>query len=109
MDQKIIFLTILGMAAVTSLPRILPAWFLAHRELSNLFKEWLSYIPVAVLSAMLLPSIFLKDKAVHLGFDNIFLWASIPTLWVALKTKNIFLTVALGMLMIAIARFYGIG
>lgn len=107
MDQKIVFMTILGMAVVTVIPRVLPSWLLAKRELSSFIKEWLGYIPIAVLSAMLLPSLLLKDKVVEVGFYNTFLWAAIPTLLVAWKTKNIFLTVALGMGFIAIGRFYG--
>lgn len=109
MDQNLVFLTILGMAVVTFIPRMLPSWLLAKRELSTILKEWLEYIPVAVLAAMLIPGILLKESHVRIGTDNIFLWAAIPTALIAWKTKNIFLTVALGMATVAVARLYGLG
>ena len=105
MDQKIVFFTILGMAVVTFLPRILPAWLLAKKEISANFKDWLGNIPVAVLSAMLLPVLLLKDKVIYLGTENIFFWVAIPTALLAWKTKNIFATIALGMGLIALSRY----
>ena len=109
MDQKLVFFTILGMAVVTCIPRILPSCLLAKRELPGFVKDWLGYIPVAVLSAMLVPDLLLKEKTIELGFDNTCLWVALPTLVIAWKTKNIFLTVALGMAIVAGIRFYGLG
>lgn len=52
MDQDLIFMTIVGMALVTYLPRALPILFMSSRTLPRLLEVWLSYIPPAVLAAL---------------------------------------------------------
>jgi branched-subunit amino acid transport protein len=71
--EETIVLTILGMMLVTYIPRLLPVWALSTRTLPPLIKTWLSYVPVAVLAAMLLPSIVIVDGRVSLQPDNLFL------------------------------------
>ncbi len=107
MDQKIIFFTILGMALVTYLPRLLPVWLLSSRSLPPLVTAWLRFVPVAVLSAMLLPSLLLDGKQIDLGAGNLYLIAAIPTLLVAWKTRSMFAAVIVGMLVVAAGRFLG--
>lgn len=81
------------MVFVTYLPRFLPLILLSRRDLSSGIVRWLSYIPVAVLSALLAPGILLKDGELFLSVKNISLLAFFPTIFIAVKTKNIFLTV----------------
>lgn len=107
MDQKVIFFTILGMALVTYLPRLLPVWLLSSRSLPPLVTAWLRYVPVAVLSAMLLPSLLLDGKQVNLSAGNLYLIAAIPTLLVAWKTRSMFAAVIVGMLVVAAGRYLG--
>ncbi len=106
MDQKIIFLTILGMALVTYLPRLLPVWLLSNRQLPEVVVTWLRYVPAAVLSAMLVPSILVDGKQLHLAPDNLYLLAFFPTLLVAWKTRSMFGAVVVGMALIALARLF---
>ena len=94
------------MGVVTYLPRVLPPLFLASRPLPPMVGRWLSYVPVAVLSAMLFPSLFLKEKDLTVGFDNLFFWAGIPTLLVAIFTKSLFASVLTGMALVAGARYF---
>jgi branched-subunit amino acid transport protein len=107
MGQEAIFLTILGMAAVTALPRILPVWLLADRTLPPIIERWLKYVPVSVLSALLLPSILIPEGAIDLGFSNLYLWAALPTLLIGWKTRSLFGAVIAGMALVALARFLG--
>lgn len=104
MDQRQIFLTILGMAAVTYLPRLLPTWLLSSRPLPRWLVIWLRYVPVAVLSAMLFPAVLTDGGQLHLGPDNLFLLAALPTLIVAWRTRSLFAPVATGVLLVALAR-----
>jgi branched-subunit amino acid transport protein len=104
MDQTLIFLTILGMAVVTYLPRLLPVALLSSRSLPPLVVAWLRYVPVAVLAAMLFPSVVVQESRVNLGADNLFFWAALPTLLVAWKTRSLFAPVVAGMLLVAAAR-----
>ncbi|MBZ4646944.1 MAG: hypothetical protein PWR27_1077 [Petroclostridium sp.] len=95
MEQKII-LAIIGMSLVTYIPRMLPLVILSKFEMHPLFLKWLKYIPVAVLSALLVPGILLSDKNLAVSLDNKNFLASIPCFLVAAKTKNLFFTVLAG-------------
>lgn len=106
MGQEVIFVTILGMLAVTYVPRMLPLVALASRQLPEPVIRWLSYVPVAVLSAMLFPSLLLKDTAFDFSPENYFLWASIPAFLLAWRTRSFFGTVALGMGLVAAGRYF---
>ena len=105
MDQKTIFLTILGMALVTYVPRLLPVWLLSSKSLPPLVIAWLRYVPVAVLAAMLFPSIVVQNNQVDLGPSNLFLWAAFPTLLVAWKRRSLFGSVVVGMIVVAMVRY----
>lgn len=105
MDQKAILLSIIGMALVTYIPRLLPVYFLSSRSLPPLAVAWLRYVPVAVLAAMLFPSLLVQEGQVVLGPSNLYLWVAIPTLLVAVKTHSLFGSVVVGMILIAAARY----
>ncbi len=95
------------MAAVTYIPRLLPLWLLTVKPLPPLVVSWLRYVPVAVLSAMLLPDLLLVEGALDFSARNLFLWAAFPTLLVAWKTRSLFGSVTVGMLLVALARYWG--
>jgi branched-subunit amino acid transport protein len=104
MDQKAVFLTMLGMMAVTYGPRLVPIWFLSSRALPSLVVAWLRYVPVAVLSAMLFPALFVRSGQLDMGLGNLFLWAAVPTFVIAWKQRSLFGAVVAGMVVIAVAR-----
>lgn len=108
MDQKAIFITIIGMALVTYLPRLLPVWFLSSRQLPSSIIRWLRYVPASVLSAMLIPTLLMKEGALFISINNEYLLAGLPTLIVALKTKSLFSAVITGMVVVAGARLLGL-
>lgn len=90
------------MALVTYIPRILPLLILSRIELPPLFREWLGLLPVAILGALLFPVLFMPQGDLSLSLKNPFLLASIPTALVAFKTKNLLLTVVLGMMALVV-------
>ena len=93
------------MAAVTYIPRLVPVYFLSSRSLPPLVVAWLRYVPVAVLAAMLFPSILVQEGQLDLGPDNIFLWAALPTFLVAWKTRSLFGSVVVGLICVAAGRY----
>ncbi|SMB94937.1 Branched-chain amino acid transport protein [Thermanaeromonas toyohensis ToBE] len=95
MDRQIL-LVILGMALVTYLPRMLPLVLLSRTQLPNIFLRWLSYIPAAVLAALLAPALFLPEGKFAL-VGNPYLLAAIPTSLIAIRTRSIALTILCGM------------
>lgn len=109
MDQTLIFWTIIGMAVVTYLPRLIPTLFLSGRNLRPVIIAWLRLVPPAVLAAMLAPSLIIKDDQVDLRVDNLFFWAALFAFPVAWKSKSLFATVVVGMGLVALGRYFGFG
>ena len=89
---------------MTYIPRLLPVWLLSTKALPPLVVAWLRYVPVAVLAAMLFPALVIADGQVALGWGNLFLWAALPTLLVAWKTRSLFGSVVAGVMAVAVAR-----
>lgn len=106
MDDKTVFLTICGMGAVTYLPRLLPMLLLSDRRLSPWIARWLSFVPATVLAALLAPGLLCQDGELTLELDNFFLLAAIPTFFVAWRFKSFFGTVAAGMGLVALGRYF---
>ena len=99
------FWVVTGMLAVTYLARLVPMLVLSRMEIPEGFRRWLQFVPVAVLSALLVPNILLQNGSLALRLDNTYLLAAVPTMIVAAKFKNIFLTVLCGIVCLMIIRF----
>ena len=92
-----------GMGLVTYLPRALPLLYLAHKKMPQWLIDWLSLIPVAILSALIAPSLFTDAATRSFAFGKLELLVAIPTLLFSLKTRSLGGTVLVGML------FYWLG
>ena len=101
---------ILGMSVVTAIPRIFPLLLLSSRALPEPFMRWLEMVPPAVLAALLAQEIFLVRSGdivrLNLSMDNLFLWATIPTVLVGWFCNNFFATVATGLCTVALLRYF---
>lgn len=95
MRPEILFL-ILGMAAVTFLPRFLPMALVSRLAIPDRAKAFLEYVPVAVLSALVFPAIFAVDGG-GVGVESRLLLAAVPVFFFAWKMKNLWGSVVLGM------------
>ena len=108
-DQGIVLITIVGMGLVTYLPRALPLLLLARRERSEraiapLIAAWLRHVPAAVLAAMVLPALFPHGGEGNSAIGNLYLWAALPTLGVAWRTRSLLGAVLTGVAVVALAR-----
>lgn len=101
-------LCIAGSAFVTFVPRVGPIMFLNTEALPAGVRRWLSFVPVAVMAALLGPDVLVRDNVLYLSTDNLFLLVAIPALGVAWWTKSFFGTIAFGMGAVALARWWGI-
>ena len=102
-----IALLIFFASLVTYLPRLLPVLFLSRRSLPRALVLWLSYVPVAVLAALLAPALFVPSGSFNLLLsENPVFWVSIPVFAIAYFTRNLFATVLSGMVIIALLRFF---
>jgi branched-subunit amino acid transport protein len=72
--------------------------FLMDRiKVSDWFRRGLRFVPVAVLSAIILPELTSPDGALFLSWRNPQLLAGMVAVLVAWKTKNVLLTILAGM------------
>lgn len=105
MDEKLIPLTIIGMALVTYLPRVFPLLALTGKKLPDFVVSWLSYVPTAVLAALLAPAILLRNGKIVFDMENLFFWAALPTFAAASLTKSLLIPVIVGMLVVMLGRW----
>jgi branched-subunit amino acid transport protein len=97
-------LLVLGMGIVTYLPRWIPLILLSRRQLPEWLKQWLDFVPAAVLSALILPAVVTTGDPRHLDVFQPALLVSIPVFIFAWKTRSLAGTVIVGM-----ALFWGAG
>lgn len=100
-------LCIAGCSLVTAVPRVLPLMYLSTDNLPPLILRWLSFVPVAVMAALLFPDVLVVEGVLDVSLDNIYLVAAIPSLLLAWRTGSFFGTIACAMGMVAILRWYG--
>ncbi|WP_028581488.1 AzlD domain-containing protein [Desulfogranum japonicum] len=100
------FVLFAGMGLVTYIPRWLPLLFLAHRRLPQWLIDWLSLIPVAILSSLLAPILFTTAEPRIFSPGKPELLVAIPTFLFAVKTKSLGGTVVVGMLLYWLAGLF---
>jgi branched-subunit amino acid transport protein len=88
---------LLGMGLVTYLPRVLPLLILSERNLPQGLRNWLSLIPVAILAALLAPGLLINSSPQSFTLGKAELFAALPTLLIALRTRSLGVTVIFGM------------
>lgn len=108
-EQAIVLITILGMGLATYVPRALPLLLLAGsvqsgRAIPPLVEAWLRYVPAAVLAAMVLPSLLFHGGEGDSRIGNLYLWAALPTLGIAWRTRSLMGAVLTGVAAVALAR-----
>lgn len=103
-----IYMIIIGMAAVTYFSRELPFVILKGRKLKPEIVEWMGYVPVAVLSALLIPALIMDSSTntIFISFDNLFLITGIMTFIFGLLIKNLFAVIIFGVSLLAILRYF---
>ncbi len=102
-----LLLTIAGCALVTAIPRVFPLMFLSVESLPKASLKWLSFVPVAVMAALLFPDVLVSNDTLFISFNNTYLLAAIPSLLLAWYTKSFFGTIACAMLCVALLRYVG--
>lgn len=92
-----IWATILLAGAITYLIRLSFIQLFGHREMPEPVRRALRFVPPAVLSAIIFPELLLKDGAPFLSPVNPRLLAGVLAALVAWRTKNVLLTIVIGM------------
>ncbi|MBL1229580.1 AzlD domain-containing protein [Enterococcus sp. BWB1-3] len=104
MMNSYVLMTILGCSLVTWIPRIVP--FILTKKMD--FPEWLlkflSYLPICILTALLLQSMLTYKEGSFPTLKVLEAVSCIPTLLVAVRTKDLMRTVITGIVTIALLR-----
>nr|WP_321291930.1 AzlD domain-containing protein [uncultured Trichococcus sp.] len=96
MDDKALWL-ILGGGLVTFLPRWLPIIALKNARIPIWFQKWMSFLPVSIFAALIASDIFFWEGTVSLNaLENAKLLPSLVTALVAYYSKNMILSVIVG-------------
>lgn len=95
---------IVGMMLVTFLPRYGVLALVGKIELPKPVIRALKFVPPAVLSAIILPAMLLKDDQPYISPQNSFLVAGIVAGLVAWRTRNLLLTIVIGMVSLWVWR-----
>lgn len=90
---------------VTWLPRFFPFILTKYKDLPPVVVRFLNYIPISIIFALILSSIIEGKKGEFPSVKWLELTAILPTVIIALKTKNILLTVIVGIIAMAILRY----
>jgi Predicted membrane protein len=96
---------IVGCALVTWLPRIIPFIFVRNVKLPEVVLKWLSFIPICILSALVVENL-LDTNGSFVTLDWPVFAAFIPTVIVAIWTKSLSTTVIVGVISMAAIRFF---
>jgi len=90
-------LMIVGMMAVTFGVRYPVLALVGRLQLPPPVIRALRYVPVAVLTAIIVPELVLRDGAWQISLDNAYLVAGVVAALISWRTKNLLLTIVIGM------------
>ncbi len=102
-----VLVTIVGMAAATYLTRAPLLLALSDQPLRPRLRLWLRLIPLAVLPALAIPMVLLPGGRPALTPANPQLWGAIVVLAFTAARANLLLSVAAGVVVVAILRHFG--
>ncbi len=104
-DALSIILTIFGMFVVTFGIRFV-LYARAHRiQLPVWLEEALAYVPVAVLTAIIMPMILMPNKHLDLTWQNPWLLGSLAAFIIGLIFKKPLLTIVVGVVIFFASQF----
>jgi branched-subunit amino acid transport protein len=83
-------------------------YLLGRFEIPETMRRALHYVPPAVLTAILVPELFMQDNHLALSFGNTRLLAGLVAIAVAAWTKNSLLTILAGMAALLLFQLLGL-
>jgi branched chain amino acid ABC transporter len=105
LSTSYILLTILGCTIATWLSRVLPFVLLKKFDLPKAIIEYLSFVPIVIMSALWFDGLFIQKigEFPQINYEN--LLASLPTVVSAIISKSLLVIVAVGILSLGIIRY----
>ena len=106
MSQGLLWVNIIIVGVLTLGIRLSFMVFMGKTRISPMVQQALRFVPVAVLSALIAPALFLPGGSLNLSFANVRLIAGILAILVAWRTKNVLLTIVMGMACLLILQVF---
>ncbi len=103
------WLLIAGMAVLTFVPRYIPFGLAGKVTIPPLISQALSYVPIAVLTVIIVQTTLIRDREVVLTVQNHHLIAAIVAFFVSLMTKHQFLAIGLGLVSFLMMKWLSFG
>ena len=100
-----LWLMLLVIGAITYAIRLSCIGLLGQRDMPALLLKALHFVPIAVLPAIILPQLFLRNNMLALSIQNPRWIAGILAAIVAWRTRNVLLTIAVGMVALWVLEF----
>ena len=100
-----IWLAMIGLGILTFLIRFSFISLLERWQAPPVVQRALRFVPVAVLTAIIVPELLLREGVLNTNITNPRLWAGMAAVLVAWKTKNVILTIVAGMLVFWLLQF----
>jgi branched-subunit amino acid transport protein len=89
---------VLGMALLTFIPRYIPFALAGRISIPTWLSKALHYVPIAVLSCIIVKASLVQDNELMITLDNHYLLAAIAALITSLLSRNLLLTVLIGLI-----------
>ena len=104
MFQEWLWITIIIVGLLTFGIRLSFMLFMGRIQILPMAQAALRFVPVAVLSALIAPGLFLPRGSLDVSFGNVRLIAGIIAILVAWRTKNVLLTIVVGMVCLLVLQ-----
>lgn len=99
---------LLGMALLTFLPRLLPLLMADRLRLPTLLREALEYVPLAVLTILVVQTAFIQQGQLNLHWRNPYLLALLLTLVVAVWRRHLLTSMAAGVAGFIVLKWFSL-
>lgn len=106
MTPLVLWLTLIYIGLLTFTIRLSFITIFGRREIPSFLQSTLRFVPVAVLSAIIFPALFLYGNKLDLSVSNTRLLAGILAAIVAWRTKNVLLTIVVGMVVLWLLQVF---
>ncbi|WP_220728701.1 AzlD domain-containing protein [Apilactobacillus xinyiensis] len=104
LSSSFIILTIIASGVVTFLSRVLPFILLKKFELSPKVIEFLSFVPIVIMSALWFENLFHQQLGHLPTVDYANLLATVPTVLSAILTRSLLVVVIVGVISLSLIQ-----
>lgn len=101
-----IWLTMVALGVLTFLTRFSFIGLFHNWQPPDLARRALRYVPVAVLTAIIVPELLMPDNVLNLSLLNPRLLAGLVAILVAWRTRSVTWTIAIGMIVFWLLRYF---